>query len=101
MIARAVGEDVVLRDGSTLRLRRTTAADEQPLVDFFGRLSAESLHLRFQGAVRSDSHLVAPFLGGDGRESLSLVGELVDQHGSTRIVAIGTYMRLRDPLRAE
>ena len=101
MIAGVVSEDVVLRDGSTLRLRPTAAGDEQPLVDFFGRLSAESLHLRFQGAVRADPHLVAPFLGGDGRESLSLVGELIDEDGSTRIVAIGTYVRLRDPSRAE
>jgi ribosomal protein S18 acetylase RimI-like enzyme len=101
VIAGAVREDVVLRDGSTLRLRPTTADDERPLVAFFGRLSAESLHLRFQGAVRTDSHLVAPFLGGDGRESLSLVGELVDERGSTRIVGIGTFVRLRDPSRAE
>ena len=63
VVAIADREDVVLRDGSTLRLRPTTAGDERPLVAFFGRLSAESLHLRFQGAVRTDSHLVTPFLG--------------------------------------
>ena len=92
---------MVLRDGSTLRLRATTAGDEQALIDFFERLSPEARHLRFQGAVRVDAHLVAPFLDGDGAESLSLVGELVDSSGSARVVAIGTYVRLRDPSRAE
>lgn len=101
MIVHAVREDVVLRDGSTLRLRPATEGDEQALVDFFSALSPESLHLRFQGAVRVDAHLVAPFLGGDGREALSLIGELVDASGETRIIAIGTYIRLRDPSRAE
>jgi acetyl coenzyme A synthetase (ADP forming)-like protein len=97
----AAREDVVLRDGSTLRLRSTTESDEQALVDFFRRLSPESLHLRFQGAVRVDGHLVATFLDGDGAETLSLVGELVDREGTTRIVGIGTYARLRDRSRAE
>src|SRR5262249_51108309 len=97
----AAREDVVLRDGSTLRLRATTPEDEQALVYFFGRLSLQGLHLRFQGAVRVDAHLVAPFLAGDGSESLSLVGELVDDEDATRIVGIGTYVRLRDRSRAE
>ena len=93
--------DVVLRDGSTLRLRPTTPDDQQPLIDFFTALSPQTRHLRFQGAVRVDAHLVAPFLDGDVAESLSLVGELIDGTGSTRVVAIGTYVRLRDPSRAE
>ena len=93
--------DVVLRDGSTLRLRPTTPDHQQPLIDFFTALSPQTRHLRFQGAVRVDAHLVAPFLDGDGAESLSLVGELIDSTGSTRVVAIGTYVRLRDPSRAE
>jgi acetyl coenzyme A synthetase (ADP forming)-like protein len=97
----ATREDVVLRDGSTLRLRATTSEDEQALLDFFGRLSPDALHLRFQGAVRVDAHLVAPFLGGDEAESLSLVGELVGDEGTSRIVGIGTSVRLRDPSRAE
>ena len=81
MVAIEAREDVVLRDGSTLRLRPTTPADEGALVEFFGRLSPDSLHLRFQGAVRVDGRLVARFLRGDGSESLSLVGELADEGG--------------------
>ena len=69
-------EDVVLRDGSTLRLRPTTPADESLLVDFFEHLSEEALHLRFQGGVRVNPGLVQRFLTSDGHETLSLVGEL-------------------------
>ena len=101
MVATGTREDVVLRDGSTLRLRRTTDADVPALVEFFQRLSPDSLHLRFQGAVRVDAQLVAPFVTGDGSERLSLVGELVDAAGVNRVVALGTFVRLRDPSRAE
>ena len=94
-------EDVVLRDGSTLRLRPTRAEDEDALLEFFGRLSPDSRHLRFQGAVRVDSRVIAPFLRSDGREMLSLLGELSDQDGSPRVIALGTFIRLRDPSRAE
>ena len=101
VVLHATREDVVLRDGSTLRFRPTTGGDGAQLVAFFAHLSPESLYLRFQGAVRVDEHMVASFLGGDGTESLSLVGELTDAAGEDRIVGIGTYVRLRDRSRAE
>ena len=44
-------EDVVLRDGSTLRLRPPTADDEGALISFFEGLSPESRYLRFHGAT--------------------------------------------------
>ena len=50
MVAIENREDVVLRDGSTLRLRPTTPADAGALVEFFERLTPESRYLRFQGA---------------------------------------------------
>ncbi|HEY8647359.1 MAG TPA: GNAT family N-acetyltransferase, partial [Gaiellaceae bacterium] len=100
MVATEAREDVVLRDGSTLRLRSTTPSDEGALVEFFGRLSAESLHLRFQGGVSVDAQLVGRFLRSDG-ETLSLIGELADEKGTTRVIALGTSIRLRDPSRAE
>jgi acetyl coenzyme A synthetase (ADP forming)-like protein len=93
-------EDVVLQDGSTLRLRPTTILDEAALIDFFRGLSAETLHLRFQGGVTVDDRLVARFLQSDS-ESLSLVGELADSEGTARVVALGTFVRLRDRSRAE
>ena len=100
MIAIEAREDVVLQDGSTLRLRPTVLADGAALIDFFGGLSAESLHLRFQGGVSVDHRLVARFLQSDS-ESLSLIGELADAEGTLRVVALGTYVRLRDRSRAE
>ena len=89
-------EDVVLRDGSTLRLRPTTSADEQLLLEFFQHLSPESRYLRFQGAGAVDARTVEPFLHTDFDGSVTLVGELEGE-----IVACATYVRLRDPRRAE
>ena len=89
-------EDVVLRDGSTLRLRSTAPTDGPALVRFFDRLSAESRYLRFQGAGTVDLRTVEPFVHTDWRDSVSLVGELEGE-----VVALGTFIRLRDPLRAE
>jgi acetate---CoA ligase (ADP-forming) len=101
MVTHEVREDVVLRDGSTLRLRPTVTADADALLHFFARLSPDTRHLRFQGGVRVDEHLVAPFLRSDGEDSLSLIAELTAGDDETRIVALGTYVRLRDRARAE
>jgi acetyl coenzyme A synthetase (ADP forming)-like protein len=100
MVAIEAREDVVLQDGSTLRLRPTLLTDEAALIDFFDGLSAESLHLRFQGGVSVDRRLVARFLQSDS-ESLSLVGELADDDGTMHVIALATFVRLRDRSRAE
>ncbi|HEY6962672.1 MAG TPA: GNAT family N-acetyltransferase [Gaiellaceae bacterium] len=89
-------EDVVLRDGSTLRLRPTTPADADLLLHFFESLSPESRYLRFQGASVVDGRTVDPFLHTDFDATVSLVGELEGD-----VVALATYVRLRDPHRAE
>ncbi len=89
-------EDVVLRDGSTLRLRPTGPGDADLLLRFFERLSPESRYLRFQGARRVDEHMVEPFLHTDFDTNASLVGELDGE-----VAALATYVRLRDPRRAE
>jgi acetyl coenzyme A synthetase (ADP forming)-like protein len=89
-------EDVVLRDGSTLRLRPTSAADDELLLRFFDQLSPESRYLRFQGAGVVDARTIAPFLRTDFRSTVSLVGELEGE-----VVALATYVRLRAPQRAE
>src|SRR3954469_1174470 len=41
--------DVILRDGGTLRLRAPLAEDVGLLLDFFGRLSSDSVYRRFHG----------------------------------------------------
>ena len=44
--------DVVLRDGSTLRLRPPTRADLDAVIAFFSGLSPESMFLRFHGFAK-------------------------------------------------
>ncbi len=41
--------DVILRDGSTLRLRAPLAADADALLEFFSHLSDRSRYQRFHG----------------------------------------------------
>jgi len=94
-------EDVVLRDGSTIRLRPPTAADEASLISFFEALSPESRYLRFHGATIIGRQTVSVALETDWPSRGSLVGELADGDGTVRPVALATYVRLRDPNRAE
>jgi acetyl coenzyme A synthetase (ADP forming)-like protein len=88
-------EDVILRDGSTLRLRPAVPEDGEAVLRFFLGLSAESRYLRFQGAVTPDLETVTPFLRDDADE-LSLVA---GREGE--VVGIATFARLRDARRAE
>jgi len=96
-----LAEDVLLRDGSTLRLRTPTPGDEDALRWFYGALSTESRYLRFHGAAVIDHRVVAPALRSDWRTRGSLLGELADGAGNLRPVALATYVRLHDPRRAE
>jgi acetate---CoA ligase (ADP-forming) len=88
--------DVILRDGSTLRLRAPTEDDAGALVAFFSALSERSLYLRFHGIRRVDRSLVEHFLDPDWQERGVLVGFLAE-----RIVAVAEYMRLHDESSAE
>jgi acetate---CoA ligase (ADP-forming) len=88
--------DVILRDGTTLRLRPPRRADLDGLVSFFGELSNESRRQRFHGGVTITPALVEPMFEPDWDSRGGLVGEL-----EGRIVACATYVRLRDPAAAE
>jgi acetyl coenzyme A synthetase (ADP forming)-like protein len=92
----ALVADVVLRDGSTMRLRPPVAADADELVGFFRRLSDRSVYLRFHGYPRLDENLVAPVVEPDWNERGALVGT-----AAGNIVALASYVRLRQPLSAE
>ena len=94
-------EDVVLRDGSTLRLRVPTAADEAELIDFFQAMSPDSRYLRFHGATMIDHKTVAGALETDWSARGSLLGEFAGEGGAMSPVALATYVRLHDPRRAE
>lgn len=92
--------DVILRDGTTLRLRSPNHDDSDALVDFFGALSQRSLYLRFHGFPRLGPELVERLLEPDWSERGALVGTFAED-GGERVVAVGNYERLRDPLVAE
>jgi acetate---CoA ligase (ADP-forming) len=88
--------DVILRDGTTFRLRPPRTGDAAALVAFVRALSPRSLYYRFHGYPSVNERLVEPFLEPDWHERGHLVGEL---HG--RVVALASYVRLRDPTAAE
>jgi acetyl coenzyme A synthetase (ADP forming)-like protein len=88
--------DVILRDGTTLRLRSPAAGDTPALLDFFGGCSDQSIYLRFHGHPTVDTPLVRQFVDPDWHERGHLVGEL-----EGRIIALASYVRLRDPSTAE
>jgi acetyl coenzyme A synthetase (ADP forming)-like protein len=88
--------DVILRDGSTLRLRAPAAEDAEALLEFFSGLSNESLYLRFHGFPALGPKLVESVLEPDWQERGALIGSL-----DGRIVAVANWVRLRDPRSAE
>ena len=92
--------DVILRDGSTLRLRPPVAADGEAVLEFFEGLSPSSRYARFHGLPALNRALVDPTLDPDWEERGALVGTLGQDDGE-RIVAVANYARLRDPALAE
>ena len=92
--------DVILRDGSTLRLRPPVRADGETLLRFFRDLSDHSLYLRFHGHPSLDAHLVEPMLEPDWTDHGALLGAVAEDDDE-QIVAVASYVRLRDPVAAE
>jgi acetyl coenzyme A synthetase (ADP forming)-like protein len=90
--------DIVLRDGSTLRLRPIKPEDAEGLMELHKRLSARSIYFRFFSPVPELSPERALSLATvDYRDSFALVGELAG-----RIVAVARYYRdEKDYQRAE
>ena len=87
--------DVLLRDGSTLRLRASTPLEFEDIKAFYDGLSPESRHLRFHGYGRTDIVARAD-ADASGADRLALIG----RHDG-RVVAVASYDGLREPGVAE
>jgi acetyl coenzyme A synthetase (ADP forming)-like protein len=85
--------DVVLRSGSTLRLRPIRAQDAPALLAFYQRLSPDGLYFRFFSLPKVDEAGAAGFCRVDYDRQFALVGET-----ASRIVAVAHYSRLPERL---
>ena len=89
--------DVVLRDGSTLRLRPVRPDDAGRLIEMFEVMSPESLYFRFFNMPRIDSKRAAQLATVDYEDQFALVGEIGGAIGALA----GYYRGDREPERAE
>src|SRR4051812_20137489 len=94
-MATSLVRDVILRDGSALRLRSPEPEDETAIKAFFDGLSAESRYTRFHGAGRTDT-VSRDYAHADGDTRVALLGRLGD-----RVVAVAGFDRLNEPGVAE
>jgi acetate---CoA ligase (ADP-forming) len=95
LTARPLTRDVILADGSTLRLRAPGPEDYDDVKAFYDRLSPESRYMRFHGTVSTDlPSRYAVEASGVDRVSL------ICRHGE-RVVAVANYERLLEPGVAE
>ena len=96
LLAPPTTADVVLKDGSTMRLRAPTREDDGALLGFLQGLSDQSLYQRFHGHPQVGDKLVEPVLDPDWVERGALLGTHEE-----RVVALANYVRLRDIRSAE
>ena len=94
MIAPLV-RDVLLLDGSTLRLRAPTPDDLGEIKAFYDGLSEESRYMRFHGYLRTEVAARA-YAEANGVDRVALIGGQGD-----RILAAASYDLLREPGAAE
>ena len=88
--------DVVLRDGTTLRLRPLTPDDGAGLQRFLEQLSPDSVYFRFFNP-RPDPAVIARLLAADGVSEFALIAEC-----GNAIVALAQYARFAaDKTKAE
>ena len=87
--------DVLLSDGSTLRLQVPAPADFSDIKEFFDGLSPESRYMRFHGSGRTDLAARAAAEGG-GVDRVALIA----RHDGP-VVAVAGFDGLREPRAAE
>jgi acyl-CoA synthetase (NDP forming)/RimJ/RimL family protein N-acetyltransferase len=92
----ALVRDVLLRDGSTLRLRAPTHEDLDDIKAFYDEgLSDESRYMRFHGYLRTEVAARA-YAEANGVDRVALIGRQGDH-----VVAAASYDLLREPGTAE
>src|SRR5271157_996280 len=89
--ARLLVRDVLLRDGSTLRLQAPVPSDFGDIKAFYDGLSPESRYSRFHDYGRTDAASRAAAEAG-GVDRLALIGRY-----DGRVVAVASYDELREP----
>jgi acyl-CoA synthetase (NDP forming)/RimJ/RimL family protein N-acetyltransferase len=94
-MATSLVRDVILRDGSALRLRSPQAEDEAAIKAFFDTLAPDSRYMRFHGVGRTDT-VSRDYAHADGDTRVALLARLGD-----RVVAVAGYDRLNEPGVAE
>src|SRR6187397_1794216 len=87
--------DVLMRDGSTLRLQAPAPVEFDDIKAFYDGLSPESRYLRFLGIGRTDTVARAD-AEASGVDRLALIS----RHDG-RVVAVASYDGLREPGVAE
>jgi GNAT superfamily N-acetyltransferase len=90
-----VVRDVLLRDGSTLRMQAPTPADYDDIKKFYDGLSQESRYMRFHGFGRTDTAARAAAEAG-GVDRVWLIA----RHDRP-VVAVAGFDGLREPRAAE
>jgi len=84
---------VALKDGSSLHLRPIQQSDEERLISLFGRLSKQTIYLRFHHVLtRMSREEARRFCTVDYNDTFALVGALGEGEGE-RIIAVGRYAR--------
>ena len=95
MAGASLVRDVILRDGTPLRLRAPTLEDYDAIKSFYDGLSEDSIYSRFHGWVQTE---------GPARSDAEADGDsrvVLTAWRGDRIVASGAYDRLREPAVAE
>jgi acyl-CoA synthetase (NDP forming)/RimJ/RimL family protein N-acetyltransferase len=87
--------DVLLRDGSTLRMQAPGPTDYEDIRAFYEQLSPQSRYFRFHGIVRADT-VARAAVESSGIDRVSLIA----RHGG-RVIAACSYEGLREPGVAE
>jgi acyl-CoA synthetase (NDP forming)/ribosomal protein S18 acetylase RimI-like enzyme len=93
--AQLLVRDVLLRDGSTLRLQAPVPPDFADIKAFYDGLSPDSRYFRFHGYGRTDA-IARAEAEASGVDRLALIG----RHNG-RVVTVASYDGLREPGAAE